>query len=94
MSAVELDEMTGWVDDLRPTRAIDETPAGRLAGIDEGTWWTYREILGVLSRAAQVDTEAQTACDVEMSCLRDTMLDLHQRATEAFDALFARTWGW
>lgn len=65
------------IDVLRPTTAVDETPRGRLAGINEDTWRVYTEMYELLTGNA--DGLSPMAYEERLRDLAESLSDLHKR---------------
>lgn len=77
---------------LRPSRVIDETPAGRAAGIDHDTDLVYAEMHQLLTGDV-TGMSGQEYAD-QLADLAGMLIDLHKRTEQAFDEACVRSWGW
>lgn len=71
------------IENLRPTRAADETPTGRLVGIELDIWHTYREMHALLTGQTQVAT--REAYEQRLHDLAALLSDLHRRGSQTFE---------
>lgn len=79
------------VGDLRPVRVVDESPRGRLVGIEFDEWWTYVELHALL---VGDQTEADPAESVaQAQDLAGRLVELQERADSAWWAVLAHAWG-
>lgn len=70
---------------LAPHLEADETPRGRLAGIERDEWLTYREMYDLLTGA--VVPISPGAYEQALRDLAGQLCDLHRRGAEAFEAV-------
>lgn len=72
------DSIHDGIESMRPTDPIDETPRGRLAGIQQDTYLTYREMYDLLTKPpVELDPDAYTE---RLHDLAGTLSDLHRRS--------------
>lgn len=69
---------------LRPREIVDETPQGRMAGIDEDTWRVYTEMYELLT--GDVTAIDPAAYEERLRDLTETLSDLHKRGEQGFTA--------
>lgn len=74
------------IDNLRPTRPVDETPTGRLTGIEQDTWHTYREIHALLT--GQVLMASREAYEQRLADCLAALIDLGKRTDNAYQQTF------
>lgn len=84
--------LLGEIEDLRPTRAVDESPRGRLTGIELDEWWTYVEMHALLTTGPEVG--AEDAFTSEVQDLAGRLVELHGKAELAFWAAWAANPPW
>lgn len=70
---------------LAPDHVADETPQGRLAGIDRDTWLTYREMYQLLT--GELPAVSPAVYEQSLRDLADRLVDLHKRAEQAFEEI-------
>ncbi len=69
---------------LRPTMVVDETPHGRLAGINQDTWRVYTEMYDLLT--GHVTASSTAAYEEHLRDLTTTLSDLHKRGEQDLTA--------
>ncbi|MGH7743266.1 MAG: hypothetical protein ACREQ5_00390 [Candidatus Dormibacteria bacterium] len=84
--------LLGEIEALRPTRLVDESPRGRLVGIEWDEWWTYVEMHALLVTGPPAGREE--AFVVEVQDLAGRLVELHRKAELAFWAVFAANPPW
>lgn len=70
---------------LHPARDADETPGGRLAGIERDLWLTYLEMHQLLTGAVVAISPA--AYTQRIQDLMDLLVDLGGRLEQAFEEI-------
>jgi hypothetical protein len=70
-------EIKASIDALRPTGKVDETPAGRQAGIDADTWQVYADMYELLSIPIMGVNPAEY--EARLADLVEALSDLHRQ---------------
>lgn len=70
------------IEALRPSRVVDETPAGRLAGIDGDTWQVYIDMYQLLTTPPP--EMSPLTYEQRLSDLAEALVYLHKRGEQAY----------
>jgi hypothetical protein len=78
----ERQEIAGNIAALETSGVVDETPEGRLAGIDTDTYLVYREMHALLT--GQVSVINRAVYEQRLQDLAALLGDLHRRGEQAY----------